>query len=70
MATTAERLAEVDAAITNALQAQAYTAPGGRGKTNANLKDLYAIRNDLAMQLARETSGGMFRPIRFGRAGA
>ena len=67
MATTAERLAEVDAAITRTLEAQAYAAPGGRSKTNANLKDLREYRDQLALQLERETSGGMLAPIRFGR---
>jgi hypothetical protein len=66
MATTAERLAEVDAAISATLLAQSYAAPGGRSKTMASLKDLTDLRDRLATQLAREQAGGIFAPIRMG----
>ena len=51
--TTSERLAEVDAAITNTLEAQA-AGHGDSNVTRASLATLYAMRKDLEAKLLRE----------------
>jgi flagellin-specific chaperone FliS len=54
--TTAELLDEVEAAISKALEAQAYSTTAGNSKTNADLGRLFEIRDRLKMQLDAESS--------------
>jgi hypothetical protein len=54
--TTSELLDEVETAISKALEAQAYSTSAGNSKTNANLQNLFDIRDRLKVQLASETS--------------
>lgn len=57
--TTAEMLSQVNAAITAiCVGGQSYKI-GSRELTRANLKQLYAMRNDLAAQLASEDTSGL-----------
>lgn len=57
--TTQEMLNDINAAITAiAVGGQSYKI-GSRSLTRADLKQLYAIRNDLTAQLAAENSGGL-----------
>ncbi len=58
--TTAEMLEQVNAAIAAVcVGGQSYQL-GSRSLTRADLKQLYAIRNDLAAQAASENSNGLF----------
>ena len=59
MATAAELLAEVNTAISNTLTAQSYSAPGGRQKQMAALKDLRAFRAELLAEVRAESAGSM-----------
>lgn len=55
--TTAEMLEQVNAAIMAiAVGGQSYKI-GSRSLTRADLKQLYAIKNDLTAQMAAENSG-------------
>lgn len=57
--TTADMLQQVNAAIMAiAVGGQSYKI-GSRSLTRADLKQLYAIKNDLTAQLASEHSGGL-----------
>ena len=57
--TTADMLQQVNAAIMAiAVGGQSYKI-GSRSLTRADLKQLYAIKNDLTAQLASEKSGGL-----------
>lgn len=57
--TKQEMLNQVDAAIMAiAVGGQSYKI-GSRSLTRADLKQLYAIKNDLTAQLASEKSGGL-----------
>ena len=57
--TTADMLQQVNAAIMAiAVGGQSYKI-GSRSLTRADLKQLYAIKNDLTAQLASENSGGL-----------
>lgn len=56
---TEEMLDSVNAAIVAiAVGGQSYKI-GSRSLTRADLKQLYAIKNDLAAQLASQNSGGL-----------
>lgn len=56
---TQEMLDQVNAAIMAiAVGGQSYKI-GSRSLTRADLKQLYAIKNDLTAQLAAENSGGL-----------
>lgn len=58
--TAGEMLESVNAAIMAvAAGGQSYKI-GSRSLTRADLKQLYAMRNDLAAQVAAEGSGGLF----------
>lgn len=58
--TAKEQLEEVNRAITAVLTgAQSYKI-GSRSVQRADLKQLYAMKNDLTAQLAAESSGGLF----------
>lgn len=57
--TTADLLNQVNAAITSiCVGGQSYKI-GSRALTRADLKQLYAMRNDLAAELAAENSTGL-----------
>lgn len=57
---TQEMLDQVNAAIMAiAVGGQSYKI-GSRSLTRADLKQLYAMKNDLTAQLASENSGGLF----------
>lgn len=57
---TKEMLDQVNAAIMAiAVGGQSYKI-GSRSLTRADLKQLYAMKNDLTAQLAAESSGGLF----------
>ena len=57
--TTQEMLDQVNSAIIAiAVGGQAYKI-GSRSLTRADLKQLYAMKNDLTAQLASEKSGGL-----------
>lgn len=57
---TQEMLDQVNAAIMAiAVGGQSYKI-GSRSLTRADLKQLYAMKNDLTAQLASESSGGLF----------
>ena len=57
---TQEMLDQINAAIMAiAVGGQSYKI-GSRSLTRADLKQLYAIKNDLTAQLASERSGGLF----------
>lgn len=58
MATTAEKLAQVEAAITAILAGGQAHASEGRALTRADLSTLYEQERRLQGQLARETRGG------------
>ena len=56
---TEEMLQQINAAIMAiAVGGQSYKI-GSRSLTRADLKQLYAIKNDLTAQLASESSGGL-----------
>lgn len=56
---TSDMLQQVNAAIMAiAVGGQSYKI-GSRSLTRADLKQLYAIKNDLTAQLASENSGGL-----------
>lgn len=56
----AEMLEQVEKAIVAiAVGGQSYKI-GSRSLTRADLKQLYAIKNDLTAQLSQECSGGLF----------
>ncbi|MBQ9699501.1 MAG: peptidylprolyl isomerase [Lachnospiraceae bacterium] len=58
--TKQELLEQVDNAIVAiAVGGQSYKI-GSRQLTRADLKQLYAIKNDLTAQLSQENSGGLF----------
>lgn len=52
-----DRLESVRAAIENCLTAQSYTTRG-RGKVNANLKDLRDLERQLMDEVQQESGGG------------
>lgn len=57
--TTQDMLQQVNAAIMAiAVGGQSYKI-GSRSLTRADLKQLYAIKNDLTAQIAAESSGGL-----------
>ena len=57
---TQEMLDQVNKAIMAiAVGGQSYKI-GSRSLTRADLKQLYAMKNDLTAQLASESSGGLF----------
>lgn len=57
--TTQDMLQQVNAAIIAiAVGGQSYKI-GSRSLTRADLKQLYAIKNDLTAQIAAESSGGL-----------
>ena len=57
---TQDMLDQVNAAIMAiAVGGQSYKI-GSRSLTRADLKQLYAMKNDLTAQLAAESSGGLF----------
>ena len=57
--TTADMLLQINAAIMAiAVGGQSYKI-GSRSLTRADLKQLYAIKNDLTAQLAAENSSGL-----------
>jgi hypothetical protein len=57
--TTKDMLQQVNAAIMAiAVGGQSYKI-GSRSLTRADLKQLYAIKNDLTAQIAAESSGGL-----------
>lgn len=60
MATTKEMLEEVNSAISAVLVGGQSYKIGSRNLTRADLKQLYAIKNDLQAQLSQETSTGLF----------
>lgn len=60
MASKEEMLEQVENAIMAiAVGGQSYKI-GSRSLTRADLKQLYAIKNDLTAQLSQEKSGGLF----------
>lgn len=58
MATTAEKLAQVEAAITAILTGGQAHASEGRALTRADLDTLYKERSRLETELRREARGG------------
>lgn len=50
-------LAEVEAAISNTLTAQSYSAPGGRQKQMAALSELRKFRTELLQEITTNGSG-------------
>ncbi len=56
--TNAERLASIDAAIDGILTGNQSYSVLGRTFTKANLRDLWAMRKEVAAALAAEAAGG------------
>lgn len=66
MATTAEMLTEVQAAITKCLEAQSYSVLG-RSASRATLESLQKRESELLRRQARETNGSSRAFVRLNR---
>lgn len=67
MATTAEQLAQVEAAIAKAEQARSTRHADGTFVEHADLSTLYAQRSELQAQVNQETAGPTIRFASLGR---